>query len=511
MSGPGQGAADMVILPGGAPRGARRDSRPGGVDVSDRQTDPQLPVPQRSRGFRSVLRNRFFLRLWTAQLISQTIMNAANYGLIVLVASQQGSVTATAGAIIAFALPAALFSAPAGVIVDRLDRRTVLWVSNVLRALASLGFVASLLISPKAVLPVYLLSFFTATVGQFFAPAEGAAIPQLVHKDELVNALALFNITFTMAQVLGLILLGPAIVIFAPTLHLGTVHFGTVHHSLDVGPVELLFVILAGLYLICALLILSIPARLMRKPRAPRGARKLSAEDSQARIIVVGVAEALRFIRRDRQLLIAVLQQCIGGTVIAFIATIAPNFVSEFFHRPKEQAALVFIPAGVGLVIGSVLTPEVMRRLRSRTTIAAGVIILAICAVLLTLARAVTMAIAAHEKVAWWSLWPYLGVAILLTFFVGIALDLINIPAQTVMQERSPDWIKGRVLSVQGMVLNGVTVPFVFLMGIAADTLGLAAALEIVAVVVVLAGLSSVYASVGRRPGAPHKEGGSDG
>ena len=53
-------------------------------------------------------------------------MNAANYGLITLIATETRSLTATAGAIVAFSLPALLIGAPAGVMVDRLDRRGVL-------------------------------------------------------------------------------------------------------------------------------------------------------------------------------------------------------------------------------------------------------------------------------------------------------------------------------------------------------------------------------------------------
>ena len=43
-------------------------------------TDPSLKTVGggKPRGFRTLMRNRYFLRLWLAQLISQTIMNAAN-------------------------------------------------------------------------------------------------------------------------------------------------------------------------------------------------------------------------------------------------------------------------------------------------------------------------------------------------------------------------------------------------------------------------------------------------
>src|SRR5487761_936109 len=164
-------------------------ARTGPLSLSGphRATNPSAPGV--SRGFASVLRNRLFLRLWMAQLISQTIMNAANYAMIVLVTKESDSALATSGAIVAFSLPALFFGAPAGVLVDRFDRRLVLWVSNILRALATVVFIFARIFAPGSVWPVYALTFFIAMVGQFFTPAEGAAIPRLVHRQELMNAL----------------------------------------------------------------------------------------------------------------------------------------------------------------------------------------------------------------------------------------------------------------------------------------------------------------------------------
>ena len=483
----GQGMAS-VSRPLSEPDVAERRAR-----ISEQATDPHTPAIS-SRGFRTVLRNRYFLRLWVAQLVSQTIMNASNYGLIVLVAQQSRSFTATSGAIIAFSLPAAIFGAPAGVIVDRFDRRVVLWISNVLRAALTLGYILSLFLNPTAIIPIYLLSFCIAMIGQFFAPAEGAAIPLLVHPEELINALALFNITFTMAQALGLIALGPIVLLLAPTFTVGLQP-----NTLLFQPIHILFLLVAILYICCALLILSIPVARLRV-RRPAGQRRRT-DGRQLRGIWKGILECWDFIRRDGRLLTAVLQLCLGGTIIAVVATIAPGFVVDFFHQKREEAFLVFVPAGVGLVLGSAVTPMVVRRLRYIRTVTIGVVTIALCAALLTLIRTVAEA-TSHQ---WWSAGWYLAAAILLTFFVGVALDFINVPAQTVMQERSPDWVKGRVLAVQGMVLNAITVPSVFLMGLAADFFGIARAMDILAVAIAVTGLTSVYlyAHADRSAGPP--------
>lgn len=457
--------------------------------------EPQPPVasPQESgastRGFRTVLRNPYFLRLWGAQLISQTIMNAANYGLLIVIATRSNtSYLASSFAIVAFALPAAVFGAPAGVLVDRFPRRRVLWVSNLLRAALAAVFAISLLIDRHAILPAYAISFCIALIGQFFAPAEGASIPLLVHPEELINALSLFNITFTIAQALGLIILGPILLLVLPN-----VLIGTAQHNIVLQPIEALFVIVALLYLVCVALILSIPRRRLQVRKPTQGRHGQVSETHQLHSIWTSIVECWHFIRRDRRLLIAVLQLTIGGTTIAVVAMVAPGFVETFFNTTPDHAILVFLPAGVGLVLGSAFTPNIVKRLRYTMTIAVGIIVLSASIILLTILKPIAMAISPHH---WYVSPPYLVAAIFLTFCIGVALDFVNVPAQTIMQERSPDWIKGRVLAVQGMLLNAVTVPFVPLMGIAFDRLGILPAMVILAVCIGVTGMASVVASI---------------
>jgi MFS family permease len=438
-------------------------------------------VPSRARlGFRTVMRNRLFLRLWVAQLISQTIMNAANYGMIILIATQSKSVTATGGAIAAFSLPAALFGAPAGVIVDRFDKRFVLWMSNALRALASFGFVVTLLVDPHALWPVYFLILFIAAIGQFFAPAEGAAIPMLVHRDELVNALALFNITFTLSQAAGLILLGPLIIATLPSYSLGA--------GVVLSPVMSLFLLVGALFVVCALLVATIPHQKLVNRDRPAGA----PGDSGVRSIRIwgDIREAWRFVRDDHTLLAAVLQLSISGTVISIIAEIAPRFVKVFFNLSEVYAAVVFVPAGLGLVLGSVALPHLVKRVRRPTRlIGVGLAMLAASAMLVTLIHTLVLHLPNTRGASSPS---YIIVVLALTFVMGFALDLINIPAQTTMQQRSPDSLRGRVLALQGMLFNAATVPVVFLIGLVADRYSLPPAILALAVFVLLAGFGTL-------------------
>src|SRR6266571_3412300 len=168
--------------------------------VEEQQPAPIPPSTPRTASFRGVLKNRNFVFLWLAQLISLTVLNAANFGIIVLVNDVTHSVVMAGVAIIAFTLPAVPFSAVAGVIVDRLNKRLVLWVSNVLRMFTMLLIVVSLLNDQTNLWPLYVLIFMTSLIGQFFIPAESASIPLLVGERELMPGLSLFNITMTLSR-----------------------------------------------------------------------------------------------------------------------------------------------------------------------------------------------------------------------------------------------------------------------------------------------------------------------
>src|SRR5260370_32345327 len=102
------------------------------MEQPDKPTNSNQP---QVASIRAVLKNRNFVLLWMAQLLSLTVLNAANYGLVVLVSARSDGAILANLVVIVFTFPAVPFSAIAGVVVDRLNKRNVLWVSNLLRLL----------------------------------------------------------------------------------------------------------------------------------------------------------------------------------------------------------------------------------------------------------------------------------------------------------------------------------------------------------------------------------------
>ncbi len=447
----------------------------------------------RAEGFLTLLRKRNFLLLWLAQLISMTAFWAANYGLVVLITEQTGSTTLVGLAIICASLPAVIIGAPAGVFVDRRNKRRVLFYSNCLRAIATLGFVVSLVINSTQLVVVYLLTLLISAIGQFFAPAEGATIPMLVNSDELMPALSLFQITSMLSNALGFLVLAPPFLLYFPTLHLG---------SLTIIPVESLYALMAVLYAICALLIKLIPAYSFIEPKP----RKTTTTEITAESLGVlqnvwhEMAQAWIFMRRRPMLFEAVLQLSFAGILFALIGQLAPVLITKLLGLDSKLLALVFAPAGVGLVLGSLFMPRITKWLGKSRTIFIGCIALAVLVLLIPLSTL----LAQHLEKQGIAVNNLHAVAVgLMLFLAGIALDFINIPANTAMQEKTPDWIKGRVLALQMALFNGVSIPCILLVGWISDSLGLPVALYVLALCVAGFGVWGMYYE---RKSHPHEE-----
>lgn len=454
-----------------------------------------MALAPRSDGFRTLLKKKNFLRLWLAQLISMTILNASNYALLILIKEQTHSTTLIGLAIISFSLPAVLFGAPAGVFVDHMDKHRVLWVSNCLRAIATLLFVVSLLFDRGALLPVYLLTFIISAIGQFFTPAEGASIPMLVSADELPSALSLFNVTFMLSQALGFVLFAPIALSFLPIFTIAHIQFDAIIQ---------LYMLISLLYVVCALLILLIPtSSLKMHDREKKHVPPIMTE-------TIGIInnvwnqmlQGWRFIRSNKQLFQSVIQLSFAGILLLVIALLASDIVTEMLGLNANAMAFVFAPAGIGLVAGSLFTPRIMHALKRSQTIFIGIVALTLATVLVPSLTMLAKFLAPHT----WNSNPLLTITVaLLMFIAGVALDFVNIPAQTTMQELSPDWIKGRVISLQLVLYNACSIPVILFIGGLSDLYGIDRVLYILAGEKLLSasGVSIISINI---PRCPHKQ-----
>src|SRR5262245_64342232 len=137
----------------------------------------------------AVLRQRNFARLWAGGAISMLGDWLLFIGLPFAIYHMTGSALATGAMFIAQSLPTLLFGALGGVFADRWDRRRTMIVADLLRA--ALMLLLLIVHSAEMLWAIYLVVFVESSVSQFFNPAKGALIPNLVEERDLMPANAL--------------------------------------------------------------------------------------------------------------------------------------------------------------------------------------------------------------------------------------------------------------------------------------------------------------------------------
>jgi MFS family permease len=386
--------------------------------------------------------NRNFLFLWIAQALSQTAQHTLNLTLVVYVGElTNDSPIQTSIVTVCFLLPGVFFSAIAGVFVDWFKKRTTLFVTNLTRALIVpwLFFMSDL---PLGIaLPViYLITIIFSTISQFFNPAEAAAIPILVKPNQLTRANSLFQITLFATLFLGNSLLGPLL----PGL---------------VGARNV-FIAIGIFYCICVVFVWFLPnTEVIEEREKNRSIWKTVKE------IFGDVYEAWHFIRKDTQIWLAIVYLSTVQTALFTMTAIGIPFVGEKgLRQPSTTIIFVLAPLSIGLGIAVALVSKIVtHRNRLQALVWA-------CAAM----GVVLMAVGFIKPLG--DLWvlifspgatlggPGLIFAlILLSLPFGFSIGLLNIPALTILQERSPKDIVGRVFAAYFTFANAVSIiPILF-------------------------------------------------
>lgn len=416
----------------------------------------------------SVLRNTAFVRLWAAQLVSQTAQNGLMFALLVLVTERTGSSISGSFLVLAFMLPSVLLSIPAGVLVDRWHKRTVLIVTNVLRAVMAAAFI----LFERSVPALLLLTLCFSGIGQFFAPAEAATIPVLVPRRQLISANALFQLTLTGAQFLGL-------VVFAPLLLKAggpAAYFG------------MMVILYSGAVALVATLPRGIEPALSRDPFRP---------GKIVENVVRDVTDTLATIRADRVSLLALVQLTMSSSLAMLFGLLVPRFVKDVLDVSADNAVFVFAPVAVGAVAGLRVLPWFTSRWPKQAVVtfamfgvaaslvALGSVEFVAAALEQTRAREFIQALG-REQPRFGTL--TLSFLVLLTMACAVPMGffyaLVNAPAQTIIHERAPAQMRGRYFGTQLLLANCSSLVLLLLIGAAADALGVTTVLLLYAPVV---------------------------
>lgn len=397
----------------------------------------------------STLRQRDFALLWLAGLVSVAGDFAFVVALPLHVYRLTDSTLATAGVFVAYFLPGTLIGSVAGVFVDRWDRKRVMVVADLARAVVLLP----LLLLPDTLVAIYAVTAALGTIGPFFGPAESALLPTLVGKDRLVAANALNSLNDNLGM-----LAGPA---FGALLYAET----------GIGGV---IVVNATSYLGSALLI-----RLIAVDARPDRSGEVTAVGSAWTRMVSEWRAGLRFVRHDRALSVLFVSWSFVGISEGFFLTLGLTpLVLDVLGGTPAQVGWLGTSQAIGGLIAGLFIARIGQRIATRWLFGGG-----------SLGIGIADFGSFNSRVFAGPGTPAVLVSMGWNFLAGFPAVAGGAGSQTLVQTRTVDAYRGRVFGALRVVTGGTMIVGFVAAGVLGDIVSLVLVLSISASIRMLGGI----------------------
>lgn len=271
--------------------------------------------------------NASYRNLWIGQVVSEAGDYFNNVAVLALVMEKTGSGMVVSGVFLSRAIPAVLAGPIAGVVLDRFDRRQIMILSDLVRAVVAAAFVFT--VHEQRPWLLYLLSAILMFVSPFFTAGRAAILPTIATKEEIHTANSLTQTT-SWATLTGGTLLGG----------LGAAKLGY----------DAAFLINAGSFLFSAWCIW----RIAWRPSVPGSASR----GSGARDFLDG----LRYIG-SIPLMVGIAMISFGWALGGGAAQVLfALFGEQVFHRGATGIGDIWGFAGIGLLLGGAIGHMVGKR-----------------------------------------------------------------------------------------------------------------------------------------------------
>ncbi|EFH86022.1 MFS transporter [Ktedonobacter racemifer] len=382
------------------------------------QGTPPSGSPARFKTFRA-LRYRNFRLLWISLIVSSvgTWMQIVAQSLLVLAITNH-SAFALGTVSLAQASSFFIFAFIGGSVADRIDKRRLLLFTQTLSMLLAALLGVLTLTGQIQFWMVVVIAFCSGTVLSFDQPTRSALIPTLVPREDLMNAISLQSIVFNGSAFIGPALAGIMIGVLAQAGHALGLH----------GPL----IGYAGNFLLNAVSFLGVLVVLFLL-QVPH-----DAEASERRApLLNSIKSSLSTVRRD-----SVLPWVLSGYGIMLFfgpstSLILPIFATQILHLTDAQLGLLFSASGLGTILGALMVAS-LGEVKKKGWLMLGSLLIWASALLLF----------AFSTVFWLSL--------LTLLIFGIAQNGVGATTITLMQTRVPPQMRGRVMSLNTLMIMGI-------------------------------------------------------
>ncbi|GER86228.1 MFS transporter [Dictyobacter vulcani] len=382
-------------------------------------TPVQPPTRKGLQTFRALRHHSYFL-LWISLIVSSigTWMQIVAQSLLVL--KLTGAPLALGAVSLAQASSFFLFALIGGSVADKIDKRRFLLVTQSLSML--LAFLLGIL-TITGVIQVWmiiLLAFCSGTILSFDQPSRSALVPILVPKEDLMNAISLQSIVFNGSAFIGPTLAGVMIGVFAtlgPKIGANGPLVGYAGNFFLNG--------ISFLGVLFVLYLIRVPETALEQVSDKRGP------------LLASVQASLKVIARD-----SALPWILSGygAMLFFgpsTSLILPVFATTVLHLQPTQLGLLFSASGLGVILGALSVASLGDFQHKGLLLLTSFMLWSVSLLAFALSR---------------NLW----LSMITLLFLGIGQNGIGATTITLMQTRVPPQMRGRVMSLNTLMIMGV-------------------------------------------------------
>lgn len=290
-----------------------------------------------------------------------------------------------------------------GIMSDRIDRRKVLLWIQVVSALTALGLALLVTTDSIRIWHIFVLGAITSTTWAFEQPVRQALLPQLISRDDLVNALALNAVTWN-----GAGLLGPSLV------------------GLSVARIGI-----DGCFYVNVISYLAVIGALLRMNVPPLD---LSTGRSS---VIQSLLDGFRYVRGESAIMTFLIVSAIFNIFGRCYITLLPVFAKDILHLGASGFGFISAGPGLGTIIGSFTLASLGRVEAKPSRLSVVLIVFSAC----LFAFAVSME-------------PWLAFGFLVV--VGATSTVFETLLNTSIQLRVEEAFRGRVSGFYGLTGGGL-------------------------------------------------------
>lgn len=399
---------------------------------------------------------RSFRMLSYTRFTSRVAQNALNFGLVLLISNETGKAFLSSLLVLALVVPSTVAGLAAGAAADILPKRLLVVMGHLGRAAVCVLFITG----PGSLFSYYAAAIGLATFGQFASTAEGAIQPAIVQRADLTRANAISQAVGGAAQVVGLGILTPVVLrVF--------------------GSPELLFGICAGLFLVAAFY-----AVLIGSTRSHHRQEVGNGSAHEGPWYTAG----WHAMRQDPAVMHAAVELTLISTVLIVLGGLIPKYIGDTLNLPVDIGALVLMPAAAGIVLGLRVASFLAHRVPHAVLSSVGFF------TFVTGLGLVTFVNQEADFLGGYGAFGFLNhvnigsfdggglLAMILMLPLGFAFATVNVAGQTILNDRVPLGLQGRVQSTQAAMSALASSLPVLIAGLLSDVAGVTPVMALLAV-----------------------------